>query len=110
RQRLEAFVEGGGVLIRFAGPRLAAATDDPLVPVRLRHGDRVLGGSLTWETAQPIGTFEADSPFVGLPLPKDVEVKRQVLAEPEPALQDKTWVRLGDGTPLVTAEENGDGL
>jgi hypothetical protein len=43
------WVRDGGTLVRFAGPRLAAATD-ALIPVRLRHGDRILGGSLTWQT------------------------------------------------------------
>ena len=37
RDQLTGWVEQGGVLVRFAGPRLAAA-DDELVPVRLRRG------------------------------------------------------------------------
>ncbi|MFX6907596.1 hypothetical protein ABTH77_20300, partial [Acinetobacter baumannii] len=48
RERLNAWIEQGGVLVRFAGPRLAQADDD-LVPVKLRRGGRTLGGSLTWE-------------------------------------------------------------
>jgi hypothetical protein len=32
-----------------------------------------------------------------------------VLAEPTPDLADKTWARLADGTPLVTAEKRGQG-
>ena len=52
------WVEDGGTLVRFAGPRLAAATD-ALVPVRLRHGDRVLGGSLSWQKPQPLASFSA---------------------------------------------------
>ena len=46
RERLAKWIEDGGVLVRFAGPRLAAADDD-LVPVRLRRGGRTLGGSLS---------------------------------------------------------------
>ena len=38
------WIEDGGVLVRFAGPRLAAADDD-LVPVKLRRGGRTLGGA-----------------------------------------------------------------
>ena len=49
RERLNAWIDQGGVLVRFAGPRLAQADDD-LVPVRLRRGGRILGGSLTWES------------------------------------------------------------
>ena len=41
--RVEKFVQEGGLLLRFAGPRLAAG-NDPLVPVRLRRGGRSLGG------------------------------------------------------------------
>jgi hypothetical protein len=43
-------------------------------------------------------------------VPNDVTVTRQVLAEPESALGDKTWATLGDGTPLVTASPRGKGL
>ena len=37
-------------------------------------------------------------------------ISRQVLAEPEPGLPEKTWARLTDGTPLVTAARRGKGL
>jgi len=36
-------------------------------------------------------------------------VRRQVLAEPSLDLGEKTWARLSDGTPLVTAEARGKG-
>jgi hypothetical protein len=102
------WVRDGGTLVRFAGPRLAAATDT-LIPVRLRHGDRILGGSLTWQTPQPLASFSDDSPFAGLPVPDDVVVKRQVLAEPDAGLAGRTWASLADGTPLVTAAQSGKG-
>jgi hypothetical protein len=38
-----------------------------------------------------------------------VTVSRQVLAEPDLDLAAKTWARLADGTPLVTAEKRGQG-
>ena len=44
REPLTRWVENGGVLVRFAGPHLAAS-DDTLVPVKLRRGGRILGGS-----------------------------------------------------------------
>ncbi|MFL9827753.1 DUF4159 domain-containing protein [Rhodoplanes sp. SY1] len=109
RETLTRWVEDGGVLVRFAGPRLAAADDD-LVPVRLRRGGRVLGGSLSWEQPQRLASFAADGPFAGLPVPDDVTVKRQVLAEPDSALVDHTWAALADGTPLVTAAKRGKGM
>ncbi len=102
------WVQGGGVLVRFAGPRLAAATDS-LIPVTLRHGDRTLGGSLTWQTPQPLASFSDKSPFAGLKVPDDVTVTRQVLAEPDGTLADRTWAALADGTPLVTAAPLGKG-
>ena len=102
------WVRGGGTLVRFAGPRLATATD-ALIPVRLRHGDRVLGGSLTWQTPQPLTSFSENSPFAGLTVPDDVQVKRQVLAEPDGRLAERTWASLADGTPLVTAAPSGNG-
>jgi len=103
------FVEDGGVLVRFAGPRLAATADD-LTPTALRHGGRTLGGALSWETPKRLAPFDRNSPFFGLAAPDEVTISRQVLAEPEPGLADKTWARLADGTPLVTADRRGKGL
>ncbi|QWG26086.1 DUF4159 domain-containing protein [Bradyrhizobium sediminis] len=109
RERLNAWIEQGGVLVRFAGPRLAQADDD-LVPVKLRRGGRSLGGSLTWEKPQHLASFPADGPFAGLVVPKDVTVSRQVLAEPDAALATRSWASLEDGTPLVTGEHRGKGV
>lgn len=109
RDELAQWVENGGVLVRFAGPRLAGAEDDTFVPVELRSGDRSLGGTLSWSEPQPLAAFPEDSPFAGLDLPPDVRVTRQVLAEPSIDLVEKTWASLADGTPLVTATRRGDG-
>jgi hypothetical protein len=103
------FLDNGGVLLRFAGTRLAAG-DDTLTPTALRRGGRLLGGALSWESPKHIAPFEAGSPFFGLAAPDEVTVSRQVLAEPETGLAEKTWARLADGTPLVTAERRGKGL
>jgi hypothetical protein len=110
RDRVANWVDRGGVLVRFAGPRLAAATEDPLIPVRIRRGDRNLGGSLTWEKPQQLAAFPAESPFAHIAVPSDVTVTRQVLAEPGPGVAAKTWAALADGTPLVTGERRGKGL
>ena len=107
--RLAHWIEDGGVLVRFAGPRLAASDDD-LVPVRLRRGGRILGGSLSWDKPQPLAAFSRESPFNGMAVPNDVTVSRQVLAEPDAALTENTWATLADGTPLVTAARRGKGL
>jgi hypothetical protein len=107
--KVSAFVERGGVLLRFAGARLAASSDE-LTPVRLRRGGRTLGGGLSWETPRKLAPFTRESPFFGSSLAEDVRVTRQILAEPEPDLARKTWAALEDGTPVVTGERRGDGV
>jgi hypothetical protein len=103
------WMESGGVVIRFAGPHLAEQAEDDLLPVTLRRGGRTLGGALSWEKPAKLAPFSTDSPFAGLDIPADVTVSRQVLAEPTIDLGGKTWARLTDGTPLVTAERRGKG-
>ncbi|MEM1086708.1 MAG: DUF4159 domain-containing protein [Pseudomonadota bacterium] len=102
------WVETGGALIRFAGPRMAA-NGDTLVPTPLRRASRAIGGALTWETPQALGTFPDASPFAGLTPPDDIRVRQQVLARPGPELAQRTWARLVDGSPLVTADQRGRG-
>ena len=102
------WIEAGGLLLRFAGPHLAEQADQ-LLPVRLRRGGRRIGGALSWEQPARLAPFAPDSPFAGLAVPADVTVSRQVLAEPDLDLAAKTWARLADGTPLVTAEKRGQG-
>ncbi len=111
-EMLTAWIEKGGVLIRFAGPILAETAQDlspPLLPVELRGGGRAFGGALTWETPQHIDAFPSDSPFAGLAPPKDALVRRQVLATPGGETTRRSWARLQDGTPLVTGERIGAG-
>jgi Domain of unknown function (DUF4159)/Aerotolerance regulator N-terminal len=108
QEELGAWLDKGGVLIRFAGPRLEQGGDE-LLPVALRRGGRSLGGSLSWSTPQPLAPFEDKSPFKGLDVPEDVRVNRQVLADPAVAMDAEVWATLADGTPLVTAAKHGDG-
>jgi len=116
RQALDNWIKAGGVAVRFAGPLLAKATggdevavNQLLLPVRLRRGDRVIGGTMSWSRPAKLAAFGEQSLFHGLKIPADVTVKRQVLAQPATDLADKTWARLDDGTPLVTAERRGKG-
>ena len=109
RERLKKWVADGGVLVRFAGPALAARVDD-LVPVKLRSGNRSFGGAMSWTKPQRLAKFAENSPFSGLTVPRDVTVRRQVLAEPGPELGRRTWARLEDGTPIVTAVKRDKGL
>lgn len=101
------WVEAGGTLVRFASPNLAAGGG--LLPVRLRQGERALGGSLSWQEPQPIGAFPAAGPFASIAVPKDVRINRQILAEPEALAGVEIWAELTDGTPLVTARARGAG-
>ncbi|WP_192183775.1 DUF4159 domain-containing protein [Mesorhizobium amorphae] len=110
KQRLVDWVDKGGTLVRFAGSRLAAAgNDDDLLPVRLRTGERSMGGALSWTTPQPVTEFPKSGPFADLAPPAEVTVTRQVLAEPTPDIVERTWATLADGTPLVTGLKKGKG-
>ncbi len=116
RRKLDGWIRAGGVAVRFAGPLLAKETGEndadkegPLLPVRLRQGDRVIGSTMSWRKPAKLAPFAASSPFQGLAVPEDISVKRQVLAQPALDLAEKTWARLNDGTPLVTAERRGKG-
>ena len=108
------WVESGGVLVRFAGPRLAASgigqlTEHPLLPVRLRAGGRNVGGTMSWGLPKMLEAFPTSSPFFGLNVPTDVFVERQVMAQPDPKLSERVLALLVDGTPLVTAKDQGAG-
>ena len=107
-EKFQAWIKRGGILIRFSGPRLAA-DPDKLLPVKLRVGDRVMGGAMSWSQPATLKAFDDKSPFTGLQIPDDVFVQRQVLAQPALDLDKKTWARLSDGTPLVTAQRQGQG-
>ncbi|MDG1371382.1 MAG: DUF4159 domain-containing protein [Paracoccaceae bacterium] len=120
RETLTEWVDNGGLLVRFAGPRLARGADlaaggtitneeDPLLPVQLRAGGRAVGGAMAWGAPQKIRDFGRESPFFGLTAPREVSVSRQILARLGPDLGQKTWAALEDGTPLVTAAERGAG-
>ena len=106
---IEQWVKRGGVVVRFAGSRMAEGSDD-LVPVPLRSGGgRAFGGAMTWAQPVALSAFDPNSPFAGLHIPDDVRVTRQVLAEPSLDLSSRTWARLSDGTPLVTADKRDEG-
>lgn len=108
---LESWVHEGGLLLRFAGPAMAANVRGmPLVPVPLRDGGRALDGSLTWDKPLRIKEFSAASPLAGLEIPQDVSIRQQVLADPAESLEGKVWASLEDGTPLITAAPYGKGL
>ncbi len=111
---LTAWVEAGGLLVRFAGPRLAASEvgrteAHPLMPVRLRAGGRVVGGAMSWGAPKALAPFEDSSPFFGLTVDDSLRVSAQVVAQPDPQLAERVIARLTDGTPLVTRKSLGQG-
>jgi hypothetical protein len=116
RDQLNAWVEKGGTLIRFAGPAMAEHPDS-LLPVKLLGGDRQLGGAMSWTQPPGLSAFEPGSPFAGLAVPDEIRITRQVLADPDslhPAAgagpsANPVWAHLADGTPLVTAVSRGAG-
>ncbi|MFZ1726255.1 MAG: DUF4159 domain-containing protein, partial [Albidovulum sp.] len=108
------WIDEGGLLIRFAGPQLAASdvgrdTLDPLLPVKLRAGGRAVGGTMSWGEPKTLAPFPEESPFHGLAVPEDVSISAQILAQPGPDLSKNTIATLADGTPLVTRRQIGDG-
>ena len=108
------WVEEGGMLVRFAGPRVAAsdisrAEEDPLMPVRLRSGGRSVGGAMSWGSPKTLAPFRENSPFFGLTVRDDVEITAQVMAQPDPTLAERVIAELSDGTPLVTRKRMGQG-
>ena len=112
---LTAWIENGGVLIRFAGDTMAQSAQEntlALLPTTLRGGGRAFGGALSWETPQQLGPFSPTGPFANLSQPKEddeIYVRRQVLAAPGGETSARTWASLADGTPLVTGTRVGDG-
>ncbi|KMW58217.1 putative membrane protein [Candidatus Rhodobacter oscarellae] len=108
------WLDAGGMLLRFAGAKLAAsdvsrAEEDPLMPVRLRAGGRTIGGAMSWGEPKALRGFSETSPFYGLAIPEDVRVTSQVMAQPDPTLAERVIASLADGTPLVTRKRVGQG-
>jgi hypothetical protein len=108
-QDLQKWVEGGGLLIQFAGPKIASASEHSLLPVKLRAGERQLGGALSWSEPQPLAPFPKNSPYSDIKISDEIKIQRQVLAEPSLDLSDRTWASLTDGTPIVTTQTLGAG-
>jgi hypothetical protein len=106
---LRRWLEAGGLLVQFAGPR-TAESGAPLAPVALRRASRAFGGTLSWGQPLALRPFPPGSPLFGLVIPPDMRVSQQVLADPSPDLAAKTWASLADGTALITAGRIGQGL
>ena len=106
--RLEDWVKKGGLLLRFAGPNMTQG-DNFLTPVPLLGGGRAMDGDLTWDKPQTLSPFDDESPFYGIDISDDIQIRRQILAAPAKETA-RIWATLSDGTPLVTAAQMDNGL
>lgn len=107
---IDSWVRSGGQLVRFAGPDMAASGgEEPLLPVRVLSGGRDLGGAMSWSRPQAVALYAETGPLAGLSPSPEARVMRQLLAAPSPQTSERTWARLEDGTPIITAAELGRG-
>ncbi len=90
------WVNRGGVLLRFAGPRLAGAQDS-LIPCACAKAAAASAARSPGKRRRAFRLRDA-SPFAGLANDPAVKVTRQVLAEPDSDLPDRVWAALDDGT------------
>ena len=95
-------------LIRFAGPRLPRRATT-CCPSRCAAPRAPLAARLPGKSRRG-SPSSLRRPLFGLPVPEDIRVRQQVLASPDPELSRKTWARLADGSPLVTASARGSGM
>ncbi|WP_412058170.1 DUF4159 domain-containing protein [Bartonella sp. DGB2] len=111
QQAIKNFIQEGGVFIRFAGDKLAKnPKDDTLLPVVLHAGQRQFGGTISWEEPQKLAPIDKTSPLYGLIPAADLVVNKQILSQPMAEDTNQTWLRLADGTPIVSAKKNGKGF
>lgn len=111
RMALARWLENGGVLIRFAGPRLGkeAAAEDTLLPVPLR-GIHAYSAILHGNSLPPsFREAEAAGPLSGLAAEPPIGVKVLVMADPLQTPNDQVWARISDQSPLITAKAVGKG-
>lgn len=116
QRKLRDFVSRGGWLVRFIDTAGTTSEEsgkprpaDPLLPVHLVGNLRDLGSIMSWEKPQTITAFSSSSPFIGLVAPTDLNIRKTILAQPDPDLPERIWARLTDGTPLITAKKVGRG-
>ena len=108
---LSEWVSDGGLLLRFAGPNMTQARErDILTPVPLRREARSVEGSLSWDKPLKIKPPMPESPLYGLGGFDEIEVSGQILPQASETLDERTWLQLEDGTPLITAGQKDAGL
>jgi len=73
RDEIAKWIERGGVAVRFAGTNLAAG-NDPLGADAPQAGRPRAGRVMSWGSRRRLAEFPANSPFLGIPIPKDVRI------------------------------------
>jgi len=112
---LSAWVDEGGLLLRFAGPNMTQSNrQNALTPNPLRAEARNVKGSLSWDKPLKLAPLTPDSPLYGIGFDEEVEVSGQILPAVNAGSQDEnaaqSWILLEDGTPLMTAKQQEQGL
>ena len=108
--RLARWIEDGGVLVRFAGPRLAAPRR------RSRAGEAAPRRPHPGRQPELGQAAAARGVFARRPVRRHERAERRHRQPPgagragRRAFSDHTWATLADGTPLVTAAKRGKGL
>lgn len=65
---------------------------------------------MSWGAPRKLRPFADGSAFAGLPVPEEVSISSQVMAQPDPDLPSRVMATLEDGTPLVTGRALGEGV
>lgn len=104
-KKLRQWVESGGTLIRFAGPNMARRDHigDPLLPLDLQRGIHAMG------SAGSVAGFSESSPLQGVEGDARVSISGSIAALPGPGVESRIWARMADGSPLISANNLGEG-
>ena len=106
---LDAWIRRGGIVLRFAGHSWQPVKTTTLRRYRSAAAGGLLAARCCGANRQNSRLFPNRARFTGSKFQKDVTITRQVLAQPSLDLTAKSWARLTDGTPLVSAEQRGEG-
>ncbi len=104
---LKTFMENGGTIIRFLGPKSLAKPEDEILTGALKAPEHNLIGQIGPNKIN-IEPFSKDSIFSGLEIPANVLVEKSVLLE-EAHNQTQILAKLSDGAPLISQENFGKG-
>ncbi len=106
--KLEKWIKDGGTLIRFSGESLvkskAIFTPANNSSLSIRYND----GKLNLKDQISISTFDRESIFFGLKIPKDINISKQLIFNSN-SDQITYIAKLTDNTPLVSMRQKGDG-